>query len=520
MFSPPISIIAVADGCNWGNGPAEAAFRASQSFIEHISKNRDLLRSTNLVAHLCLDGIVTAHNAIIAGPHQEGKSIGTTTLLGGVLSKVILPKQKNAFPKDIKDWVFIFASIGDCKAFLWDSKKQSVEELTPDSRGDSFLDASDCGGRIGPYINGGPDLRNLEVFMAPCSEGDLLFVCSDGVHDNFDPQLQGISPKELGSEIESWNDIGADEANALKSEFRCAQLKKVMNITNSRTVDLEKLVDTVVDYCVDMTRPSQTFMQENFGKRLPSDYTRFPGKMDHTTLIALRVEEYEPHKFEEYIAEREGETANSSEADSKLNNTGIQLNRSQKNIKAAIMHEIIQEEEEEIPLVTDATPKKIHPRRRVCPNRETPKSPRSLLRRKNTIEIRPVRSNEELLKQAKELSSSCAVELKALCSLVERTSDYDIEDPAKCQDLLAKGIDNVIKTTTAITVFAVCLGFVGESERIKGAVAKLLALCRVICESNIGLQAPEFPPTISQLQQQKALVARALKLFFLSLQNK
>ena len=42
-----------------------------------------------------------------------------------------------------------------------------------------------------------------------------------------------------------------------------------------------------------MNLPSQTFMQENPGKRLPNDYTRFPGKMDHTTLIVLKVGEYE-----------------------------------------------------------------------------------------------------------------------------------------------------------------------------------------------------------------------------------
>jgi len=37
-----------------------------------------------------------------------------------------------------------------------------------------------------------PDLRNLDLATVGCDVGDLLIVCSDGVHDNFDPQVLGI----------------------------------------------------------------------------------------------------------------------------------------------------------------------------------------------------------------------------------------------------------------------------------------------------------------------------------------
>ena len=527
MFSPPLSIIAVADGCNWGTGPAEAAYRASKAFVDHMNKSRDLFRSTNLVAHLCLDGIVAAHNAIIAGPYIEGKSIGTTTLLGGVLVKVILPQQKNTSPKDIKDWVFVFASIGDCKAFLWDSKKKIIEELTPDSRGDNFMDASDCGGRIGPYINGGPDLRNLEVFMAPCAEGDLIFVCSDGVHDNFDPQFQGISPKDLGSDIESWNEIEPDEANALKSAFRCSKLNEVIDINNKfngSTIDLPEITNTIVDYCINMNHPSQVFMQENLGKRLPNDYTCFPGKMDHTTLAILKVGEYEPSCFDDYISRKKHEHKQSStdgisENDlddgielllaikSKPRATSIQ-NANQLDPKLlddndASMAEIKKDTKKESSIPQPATlsptttkksnvkndddndsnndksprdvKKEIHPRRRGKIHNTD--SPRSLLRRKNTIEIRPGQTVDDLVKEVKELLSFSAIEYKALCTVV--TKSENCSNTGEFIDILKFAIEEATKRTVDITEFARRLGYVGEGERIKSSVVKLIALAKV-----------------------------------------
>ena len=285
---PNNSIIAVADGCNWGRAPATAASKASKAFIDYMNKNRDLFVNTYRVARLCLEGLAAAHNSIIAGPYEEGQRIGTTTLLGGLISKVILPGNEDLPVETINDWVFVFASIGDCKAFLWQSKHKRIEELTPDSRNENFLDASDCGGRVGPYIEGGPDIRNLQVFMAPCFTGDTIIVCSDGVHDNFDPQMHGLQPKDLNVDREQWEDCTPSQANAAKAEWRVNEMKRVVG---TETPNVEEITTKFVEYCCKMNEPAQKFMQENLGKKLPNDYTLFPGKMDHTTMVTLRVGE-------------------------------------------------------------------------------------------------------------------------------------------------------------------------------------------------------------------------------------
>ena len=47
---------------------------------------------------------------------------------------------------------------------------------------------------VGPWrkVESDPDLRNFELFSVGLNAGDLIIVVSDGVHDNFDPQMLGV----------------------------------------------------------------------------------------------------------------------------------------------------------------------------------------------------------------------------------------------------------------------------------------------------------------------------------------
>jgi hypothetical protein len=46
-------------------------------------------------------------------------------------------------------------------------------------------DMRDPGGRLGPDDDGQPDIRNVVVGTHFCEEGEVIILCSDGVHDNF-----------------------------------------------------------------------------------------------------------------------------------------------------------------------------------------------------------------------------------------------------------------------------------------------------------------------------------------------
>lgn len=116
-------------------------------------------------------------------------------------------QQKKQFANNRMGWAVIIVSIGDCKAFKV-SKNGDLVDLTAGNRFPRFksinffkffilldfrhniTDARDPGGRLGPQLaNGEPDLRNLTVFFSECVEDDIIFVVSDGVHDNFGLEL-------------------------------------------------------------------------------------------------------------------------------------------------------------------------------------------------------------------------------------------------------------------------------------------------------------------------------------------
>lgn len=106
----------------------------------------------------------------------------------------------------------------------------SCSDITDGNRM-NLTDPRDPGGRLGPYTRqGGPDLRNFDIFSKVCKTGDILLLCSDGVHDNFDPQhlgsllfssfltdIKGKLPRELGIDADTWDDVSEDIGTTVKT---------------------------------------------------------------------------------------------------------------------------------------------------------------------------------------------------------------------------------------------------------------------------------------------------------------
>jgi hypothetical protein len=49
------------------------------------------------------------------------------------------------------------------------------------------------------------------------------------------------------------------------------------------------LCRAITQYCSEVTECGRQFLQQNPTKRIPDDTTLYPGKMDHTTVIVLKV---------------------------------------------------------------------------------------------------------------------------------------------------------------------------------------------------------------------------------------
>mmetsp|Transcript_23559 Transcript_23559/g.66094 ORF Transcript_23559/g.66094 Transcript_23559/m.66094 type:complete len:256 (+) Transcript_23559:1-768(+) len=233
---------------------------------------------------------------------------------------------------EVENWAFVFGNLGDCKAFHVSKITGQITDITPEARVSN--DAKDCGGRLGPYLDGGqPDLRNFRLRFIPCRKGDLIFVCSDGVHDNFDPEHLGISPRELGADADEWGQLPWTESESIKSLYRLRMLhvllycpeklpesqkgghrvKSVMprKFTNrvesprkeegaihyygSGTLSMgvplspATVTNRLLDFCETTNDKAIRWMQEHPSQKLPVDYEKFPGKMDHATCLSFFV---------------------------------------------------------------------------------------------------------------------------------------------------------------------------------------------------------------------------------------
>jgi len=54
----------------------------------------------------------------------------------------------------------------------------------------------------------------------------------------------------------------------------------------------QAIVTDILKHCQVTTQSSRDFMLSNIGKKLPSDYVLYPGKMDHTTCVIFKIGSY------------------------------------------------------------------------------------------------------------------------------------------------------------------------------------------------------------------------------------
>ena len=156
---------------------------------------RSNFTTTTEVGYLLLKAFCAAHEKIIEGLEEIWEA-GTTTLLGALLPTsphtehttpsartltalliggILVPLDEGKGEHDPK-WAFVCASVGDCKAFHYSVRTKQVTEVTTGNRGS--LDATDPGGRLGPYIGRGePDLRNLRLYFAVYARIELRALC-------------------------------------------------------------------------------------------------------------------------------------------------------------------------------------------------------------------------------------------------------------------------------------------------------------------------------------------------------
>jgi len=348
------AILALADGCGWGKSAKDAARIAANTFLSYLdSRHADML-SVRDIGRLILRAFSEAHEKILKS-HDDIWEAGTTTMLAGMIVELNIEDDVNnstkenghsstqngdkkespraeedekqvSKAKDEKDkgkvqekekekdkekeketqkekekgkgerctkWVFVCASVGDCKALHYSKTKRKITDITHGNRID-VRSTSDPGGRLGAMVgDGAPDLRNLFVHFCPCDEGDMLMLLTDGVHDNFDPVTRGLTPSELGfPEGSSWATVNDAELLEQKSKWlqeTAERLLASLPICDATGVPpAQSVAHAFVEMARQTCKNSLEWM-ETSSEPVPEDFKQYPGKMDHATCLVLHV---------------------------------------------------------------------------------------------------------------------------------------------------------------------------------------------------------------------------------------
>ncbi|CAL4115814.1 unnamed protein product, partial [Meganyctiphanes norvegica] len=170
------ALLALADGVNWGEKASIAARCAIHGCLQHLNTTLfndtvDPPTSTTDVFVCLLRSFHAAHSLIL----QEDGMLTTLT------AAVVLPLA------DSTQYVVCVCNVGDSLAYVY-SQKYGVREITQGSHDiHSTRDMRDALGALGPVDGQNPELNNLTCSMTYCDPGDIVFLTSDGISDNFDP---------------------------------------------------------------------------------------------------------------------------------------------------------------------------------------------------------------------------------------------------------------------------------------------------------------------------------------------
>ena len=197
-------ILAIADGCNWGEKPRLAGKCAVQECMQHLSgklygREAANNHTTHEIFNYLLRSFDEAHKSIV-------KHGGTTTTLTAAAVCPLLPNEDNL------EWCVCIVSVGDSQGYVYKGQDKTIHELTRGVHVGERREMRDSGGCLGMCIGDEPDLRNLYCTFSPVEPGDIVFLCTDGLSDNFDPVVRSPAVPEdqlypSGSHLPSGNGV-------------------------------------------------------------------------------------------------------------------------------------------------------------------------------------------------------------------------------------------------------------------------------------------------------------------------
>ena len=184
LARPNNCVLILADGVSWGDRSRMAARSAVYGSLTYLAREETLTnaQTTRDVFRSILRSFENAQKMI------TDEEATLTTLCVGVVVEL----------QEKDKWGFCVVNVGDSLGFVYNAQT-GVREVTVGSHTiDQERDMRFSGGALGPADGYNPDLSNLTCSFTLLETGDIVYLTSDGISDNFDPGV-GKFPIEFKS---------------------------------------------------------------------------------------------------------------------------------------------------------------------------------------------------------------------------------------------------------------------------------------------------------------------------------
>ncbi|XP_077549554.1 PP2C-like domain-containing protein CG9801 [Haemaphysalis longicornis] len=296
------AVLALADGVNWGDKSCLAARCAVHGCVDYL--NRALYReggtidTTQEVFVCLLRSFQAAHSLIL---QEQGM---LTTLCAAVAVQL----------RGSDQYVVCVCNVGDSLAYVY-SQQHGVREITLGSHDiHSMRDMRDALGALGPVDGQNPELNNLTVSMTVAQPGDIIFLTSDGISDNFDPVVGKFAIAKRGRKeganaqqqqpLPPLPEVEAHQRHALTLLRMQDLLQQGLYQGDGACSSAEDLCERMVDFATKLTAAKRRILEDPelyAADAAPGEEARkrrhragprlamVPGKLDHASLVAYQV---------------------------------------------------------------------------------------------------------------------------------------------------------------------------------------------------------------------------------------
>lgn len=198
-------------------------------------------------------------------------------------------------------------NVGDSLTFVF-SKRYGMNELSIGSHDvNSERDMRDAGGAIGPVNGDQPFLVNLTFSITTCEPGDMVFLTTDGISDNFDPVVTKIAvPGRKDSLTLSSVDHKAEMLPHERHLFAMKGMERVIHEYELETevdISAQELCIALTNHVTNLTQPKRDVIEnpvyynrqfkskerKKIEETIRTTIRTLPGKLDHATVVAYEA---------------------------------------------------------------------------------------------------------------------------------------------------------------------------------------------------------------------------------------